>query len=97
VKKPECEIDSRGTKYWYSNGKCHREDGEAIEYADGAKSWYLDNKLHCEDGAAIEYANGTKCWYLNDKFYCRTTQSPLQFAKGFVAWIEAVKELQGKK
>ena len=26
---------------WYLNGKLHREDGPAIEYANGEKSWYL--------------------------------------------------------
>jgi len=27
------------------NGKCHREDGPAIEYVDGTKYWYL-NRYH---------------------------------------------------
>jgi hypothetical protein len=26
------------------NGKWHREDGPAIEFADGTKYWYLDGK-----------------------------------------------------
>ena len=29
-----------GTKEWYLNGLCHREDGPAIEYANGDKAWY---------------------------------------------------------
>ena len=32
-------IDSYGTKRWYQNGQLHREDGPAVEYADGTKSW----------------------------------------------------------
>ena len=36
----------------------HREDGPAIEYANGNKHWYLNGKLHREDGPAIENANG---------------------------------------
>ena len=54
-----------GTKAWYLNGKLHREDGPAIEYADGTKAWCLNSKLHREDGPAIECADGTKAWYLN--------------------------------
>ena len=33
-----------GDKSWWLNGKLHREDGPAIEYANGDKSWYLNNK-----------------------------------------------------
>ena len=39
-----------GTKVWYLNGKRHREDGPAIEYANGDKYWYLNGKRHREDG-----------------------------------------------
>ena len=51
------------------NGKYHREDGPAIEWADGYKEWYLNDKLHREDGPAVEYNDGTKRWYLNGKEY----------------------------
>jgi len=30
------EIDQYGTKFWYKNGKYHREDGPAVEYANGS-------------------------------------------------------------
>ena len=63
--QPIMTITADGTKKWYLNGKFHREDGPAIEYADGAKEWYLKNKLHREDGPAIERVDGSKCWYLN--------------------------------
>ena len=49
------------------NGKLHREDGPAREWANGDKSWYLNGKLHREDGPAREYADGSKSWYLNDE------------------------------
>ncbi len=35
-----------GTKYWYKNGKLHREDGPAIEWADGEKRWWLEGKFY---------------------------------------------------
>jgi hypothetical protein len=40
--KSICKVDNNGTKRWYLNGKLHREDGPAIEYADGNKGWYLN-------------------------------------------------------
>ena len=45
----------------YDWDKRHREDGPAVEYADGSKEWYLNGKLHREDGPACEYADGSKC------------------------------------
>ena len=55
---------------WYLNDKRHREDGPAIEWADGSKEWYLNGKRHREDGPAVEHANGTKEWWLNGIKYC---------------------------
>ena len=60
-------IDENGTKYWYLNGKLHREDGPAIEYSSGRKFWYINGKLHRTDGPAVEYCNGDGFWYLNGK------------------------------
>ena len=34
-------VDKHGDKRYYLNGKLHREDGPAIEYANGTKRWYL--------------------------------------------------------
>jgi hypothetical protein len=59
------KVYPKGTKSWHLNGKYHREDGPAVEYADGDKEWYLNDELHREDGPAIEWANGYKEWYLN--------------------------------
>lgn len=33
-------------KFWFKEGKCHREDGPAVEWTDGSKSWYLEDKLY---------------------------------------------------
>jgi len=51
------------------NGKLHREDGPAIEYADGDKEWYLYGLLHREDGPSQEYFGGTKLWYFKGKLH----------------------------
>ena len=60
-----CTIDSDGIKKWKNKeGQLHREDGPAIEYADGYKAWHLNGKRHRTDGPAVEDVNGYKAWYL---------------------------------
>jgi hypothetical protein len=55
------ETDVRGgTRFWRLNGDCHREDGPAIEWADGSREWWVNHKRHREDGPAVENANGTR-------------------------------------
>ena len=76
-------VDFYGNKYWYLNGKLHREDGPAIELTNGNKYWYLNNELHREDGPACEHVNGTKFWYLNgiklsEQEFLRRTSPELQ-------------------
>ena len=39
------KMDKRGNKFWYKNGELHREDGPAIEYANGNKFWYTANYI----------------------------------------------------
>ena len=61
------DIDSNGNKRWYLDGKLHREDGPAVEFALGEKQWWINGLWHREDGPAIEWSDGTKEWYLNGK------------------------------
>jgi antitoxin component YwqK of YwqJK toxin-antitoxin module len=65
--KYEVKVYTNGDKYWYLNGKLHREDGPAFEGSSGEKSWYLNGKPHREDGPAEELRSGNKYWYLNGK------------------------------
>ena len=67
MNKPECTTYPNGNKYWFLNGKFHREDGPACEFASGHKEWWLNGDLHREDGPAIEHTDGGKYWYLNDE------------------------------
>ena len=67
MKTSTVKIDNKGNKEWYLNGKFHREDGPAIERANGSKAWYINGKLHREDGPAIEWTDRYKHWYLNGK------------------------------
>ena len=57
----------RNSKEWYLNEERHREDGPAVEGANGYKAWYINGEYHREDGPAIEYPNGPKLWYINGK------------------------------
>jgi len=64
--KPQyIKIDEYGDKSYYSDKAMtiyHREDGPAIEWADGDKHWYLNGKCHRADGPAVEWAEGSKSW-----------------------------------
>jgi len=53
----------------YINGKLHRKDESAVEYANGDKYWYLNCLLHREDGPAIKLANGHKEWWINGELH----------------------------
>ena len=52
-------------EYRNSEGKLHRENGPAVEWANGTKAWYVNDELHREDGPAIEWASGAKEWWIN--------------------------------
>jgi hypothetical protein len=36
-------------KEWWLNDQLHREDGPAIEWADGTKSWWLNGEYLTEE------------------------------------------------
>jgi hypothetical protein len=85
-------VDDYGTKHWYHNDKRHREDGPAIEWANGDKHWYHNNKLHREDGPAIELINGTKHWYHKGKLH-REDGPAIERTNGDKEWHINGKEL----
>ena len=61
-------IDKYGNKFYYKDRKMknlHRNDGPAIEYADGGKEWCVDGQLHRADGPAIECVAGYREWWVN--------------------------------
>ena len=78
--------------YKLKNGKQHREDGPAVEWADGSKEWWVDGLRHREDGPAIEYASGHKEWYLNGKLH-REDGPAVECASGSKFWFLNDKEL----
>jgi hypothetical protein len=75
------KVDHMGDRYWYLNGKLHREDGPAIEYADGSSSWWLNSKCHRKAGPAVEYPNGSRWWYLGGVKYTEEEFNKKTFAE----------------
>jgi hypothetical protein len=67
-----------GTKYWYLNGRLHREDGPAKEYANGSKFWYMNDEFHREDGPAVEFSSGHKEWWIDGQYIQCTTQKEFE-------------------
>jgi hypothetical protein len=86
------KVNSSGDKFWFVDGKRHREDGPACEYSDGSKVWCLNDELHREDGPAYEGSNGSKYWYLNDEFH-REDGPAVELSNGSKSWYLNGKEL----
>jgi len=85
MQQPTMTVDRYGNKRWRLNGKLHREDGPAVERANGYKSWWLHGECHREDGPAVENANGDKYWYLHGKMH-REDGPAIENANGYKEW-----------
>ena len=87
-------INEYRSKHYYKDKAMtihHREDGPAIEHANGGKVWYVNGKLHREDGPAAEYADGSKFWYVDGKLH-REDGPAIELADGYKAWyVDGVK------
>ena len=88
------ETDGSQTKYYSDKAMTviHREDGPAVESANGDKKWYLNGKLHREDGPAVEDTDGYKEWYLNGKLH-REDGPAIEYTNGYKAWYINNKSL----
>ena len=57
------------SKFWYKNGKLHREDGPAREWSDGYKEWWLEDQgydqINLNDYVVLDHDNGKYgiMWY----------------------------------
>ena len=82
------EITARGSKVYYKDRAMtilHREDGPAVEGADGYKAWWLNGKRHREDGPAVEVMYGNKEWRINGKLH-REDGPAIEWSDGSVNW-----------
>ena len=78
---------ANGDKYWYVDGKRHRNGGlPAVEYSDGSKSWWVNGELHRDgDLPAIE-AGGDKYWFKNGDLHRDGGLPAVMKANGYMAW-----------
>ena len=88
TKKYYVTVDDAGTTRWYKDAKCkvsHRENGPAVEWANGDKLWRQNGQLHRENGPAIEWLTGDKQWYQEGRRH-RTNGPAVVYADGTKEW-----------
>lgn len=90
-----------GDKCWHLNGKLHREDGPAIEYANGDKCWYLNGEyidvktqedferykkgVGSSETKTLTDRHETKRYYLNGKLH-REDGPAIEYVNGYKIW-----------
>ena len=88
MKEQFIHVDEFGNKFYHADRKMElltRDDGPAIEYADGSKEWWINGDQHREDGPACEYVNGSKEWWVNGELH-RPDGPAIEYANGFKGW-----------
>ena len=85
MKEYKVRVYNHRTEWFNLEDLRHRENGPAIEYADGYKAYYINGKRHREDGPAIELSNGNKYFYINGKFH-REDGPAVEWANGDKAY-----------
>lgn len=76
-------------KFWYKNGKLHREnDNPAVIYGrDQVKQWYNNGKLHREnDNPAVIYYDRFKEWYIYGQRHRDNDKPAVIYNDGFQEW-----------
>jgi hypothetical protein len=77
-------VSDTGDKTWRQDGRLHREDGPAVELANGHREWYRHGDLHRENGPAFEAPNGEKGWWRNGQLH--RTDGPAVTGADSQAW-----------
>ena len=88
IKKYYVTVDDAGTTRQFKDAKCtirHRENGPAIERADGHKEWWQNAIRHRTDGPAIEWWDGDKHWFHNGQRH-RTDGPAIERSTGHHRW-----------
>ncbi len=57
-------VIGKNTFYYNEQSVYHREDGPAIEYANGYKSWIVNGIYHRLDGPALHHNNVGKYYIM---------------------------------
>jgi hypothetical protein len=61
------QLTSDGNRFWYQNGKQHREGGPAVERPDGRRESWIDGKCQRLFGPAVEWEEGDLGWWADGK------------------------------
>ena len=86
---------SKGSTKWFLNDQFHREDGPAVEWANGDKCWYINGERHRLDGSAVEGLNGYKEWWIEGKEYTEKEFNKVTQPKPNLC--SKIVEIEGKK
>ena len=87
------EVNDIGTTCYYNNvEQLHRDDGPAVEWANGTRHWYQNGVKHRENGPAIESVNGHKLWLQNGLLH-RTDGPAVEWCDGDKRWYINGEEL----
>ena len=90
IKKYYVTVDDLGNSHWYKGAKCkvlHRENGPAVEFANGHKEWHQNGQRHRIDGPAIECTDGSTYWYQNGLLH-RTDGPAVEYHNGDKVWYQ---------
>ena len=86
AQKYRIEVNDIGTTCYYNSvEQLHRDDGPAIEWANGTRHWYQNGLLHRTNGPAVLCADGTELWYQNGLRH-RTDGPAIVTPSGYKAW-----------
>lgn len=87
---PKLTVHLDGSTEYKVDNKYHREDGPAVEWANGYKVWFLNGKKHRVGGPAFESPEGRKEWWLNDKLH-RLDGPAIESPDGNLFYIDGKK------
>lgn len=81
------------TTYFNADGEFHREDGPAIERANGSRHWFRNGERHREDGPAVERPSGTREWWQNGQRH-RIGGPAIELSNGVEGYFENGKRVR---
>jgi len=96
MKTYKVEVTKYSTRWYNESNLLHREDGPAIEWANGTKSYYINGKHHREGGPAMETADGEKHYYINGQLH-REDGPAVEWADGSKSYYINDKHLTEKE
>jgi hypothetical protein len=82
---------SENVTSWWMEGERHREDGPAVEYANGDKTWWIKGRLHRIYGPAIDLVSGHKAWFFNGERHCEDGPAVEYANSNYEWWLNDVQ------